>query len=175
MAIRGPPEEAGRGHLRRTDGPRTPALSAPQPLGQGEAMSPAAQASDANVMGSLTQKIAQIMTAPDTINPGAGPGAAFIAFCSPGIAIAGSDLAFGDMTTKPEINANSAFSQMVNNVPSSTGFWGLTNKKIWDIYEDAITQVTLPTTTITSQQQSELDRAQANLAQKVGKIGRAHV
>jgi hypothetical protein len=130
-------------------------------------MSPAAHASDATVMGSVTQKIARIMTAPDTVNAAAVPNASFVSFCAPGVAITGSDLAFGDMTTKPEIDASSAFSQLVNSIPSSTAFWSPTGTKIWDVYEDAITQVTLPVITLTPHQQSELDTAQAFLTQRV--------
>src|SRR5205823_5249699 len=36
-------------------------------------------------------------------------------------------------------------------------------RTIWDVYEDAITHVTLPSTTLTSRQQSELEQAQAFL------------
>ncbi|HEX8706937.1 MAG TPA: hypothetical protein VF723_01640, partial [Pyrinomonadaceae bacterium] len=93
-------------------------------------------AANANVMGSLTEKITQIMTAPDTVNSGTTPNTSFIAFCAPGVAIAEADLSFGDMTTKAQINANGAFSQVVNNIPNSKGFWGLTGKKVWDIYQD---------------------------------------
>lgn len=132
--------------------------------------SPAAEsAANANVMGSLTQKITQIMTAPDTVNSGATANQSFIAFCSPGVAIAEADLQFADMTTKAEINANGAFSQVVNNIPNSSGFWGLTDKKVWDIYQDAITNVTLPVTTLTEQQQAMLTKAQGFLTQTVTK------
>lgn len=126
-------------------------------------------AADANVMGSLTQKITQIMTAPDTVNSGATANTSFIAFCSPGVAIAEADLMFADMTTKPEINANSAFSQVVNNIPNSQGFWGLTGKKVWDIYGDALTEITLPQTTLTPAQQAMLTKAQNFLVQTVTK------
>src|SRR5437879_10384258 len=126
-------------------------------------------AANANVMGSLTEKITQIMTAPDTTNSGTTPNTSFLAFCSPGIAIAESDLAFGDMSTKAMVNANSAFSQLVNNVPNSQGFWGLTAKKVWDIYQDAITNIELPDSPLTPQQQTELTNAQNFLVQQVTK------
>jgi hypothetical protein len=118
-------------------------------------------------MGSLTQKITQIMTAPDQVNGGAAPNNSFIAFCSPGIAINEAALNFGDMSTKDQINANSAFSQLVNNIPDSAGFWGLTDKKVWDIYNDAISQITLPVATLTTAQATELKKAQDFLVQLV--------
>ncbi|HMF93721.1 MAG TPA: hypothetical protein VKE96_05480 [Vicinamibacterales bacterium] len=128
-------------------------------------------ATDANVMGSLTQKLTQLMTAPDNTGSGATPlgGKSFIAFSSPGVAIAQGDLIFGDMTTKPQINANSAFSQVVNNIPNSAGFWGLTGKKVWDIYQEAITNVQLPIVALTPAQESQLKKAQDFLVQSVTK------
>lgn len=120
-------------------------------------------------MGSLTQKITQIMTAPDNTGSGATANKSFIAFCSPGVAIAQADLAFGDMTTKDQINANGAFSQVVNNIPNSAGFWGMTGKKVWDIYQDAITNIELPQSTLTDTEQKQLDKAQQFLVQKVTK------
>lgn len=131
-------------------------------------MSPAAH-SDANVMGSLTQKIAQILTAPDTVNH-TGPSGSFLSFAAPGVPVAGSDLDFGDMTVRQEIDANAAFSQMVNNIPSSQGFWTLTGRKVWDVYEDAITQAALPATSLSARQQSELNDALALLARTVTRI-----
>jgi hypothetical protein len=130
---------------------------------------PAPSAANANVMGSLTQKITQIMTAPDTVNSGAAANTSFLAFCAPGVPIAEADLSFGDMTTKPQINANGAFSLLVNNIPNSKGFWGLTGKKVWDIYQDAITNITLPNVTLTAAQQSALSKAQGFLVQQVTK------
>lgn len=124
---------------------------------------------NANVMASLTQKITQIMTAPDTVNTGAGAADTFLAFCAPGIAIGEADLDFGDMTTKAQINANSAFAQLVNNIPNSAGFWGLTDKKVWDIYEDSISQVTLPLNGLTAEQQNVLKKAQDFLVEVVTK------
>jgi hypothetical protein len=109
------------------------------------------------------------MTAPDTVNSGTTPNTSFIAFCAPGVAIAEADLSFGDMTTKAQINANGAFSQVVNNIPNSKGFWGLTGKKVWDIYQDAITNITLPTTQLTDAQQKMLKKAQDFLVQTVTK------
>jgi hypothetical protein len=122
-------------------------------------------------MGSLTQKLTQVMTAPDQTGSGAPTtgGKSFIAYSSPGVAIAQADLAFGDMTTKDQINVNGAFSQVVNNIPNSAGFWGLTGKKVWDIYQDAITNVSLPTTTLTPTQESQLKKAQDFLVQSVTK------
>ena len=138
-------------------------------MAQSKAQTSAPSAANANVMGSLTQKITQIMTAPDTVNTGAAANQSFIAFCAPGVAIARADLQFGDMTTKPQINANGAFSKVVNNIPNSSGFWGVTDKKVWDIYQDAITNVTLPVTPLTDKQQKMLTKAQNFLVQTVTK------
>jgi hypothetical protein len=131
----------------------------------------ATAAADANVMGSLTQKLTQLMTAPDNTGSGASPsgGKSFLAFASPGVALLPDDLSFGDMSTKDQYNANSAFAQIVNNIPNSSGYWGLTGKKVWDIYQDAITNVALPTTTLTQDQQDELNAAQSFLVQTVTK------
>ena len=124
-------------------------------------------AADANVMGSLTQKITQIMTAPDQVNSGATSNESFIAFCAPGVPIAEADLNFGDMSTKAMISANAAFSQLVNNIPNSAGFWGPTSKKVWSIYGDAITNIELPSSTLPADDQAKLKAAQDFLVQTV--------
>jgi hypothetical protein len=51
----------------------------------------------------------------------------------------------------------------VNHIPRARAFWRPSARTIWDVYEDAITHVTLPSTTLTARQQSELERAQAFL------------
>ena len=126
-------------------------------------MSPSAHP-DAAVMGSLTQKIAQILTAPDRAAPSSAPAAPFLSVAAPGVPLGGSDLDFGDMATRAEIDANAAFSRMVDNVPSPQGFWTLTARKVWDVYEDAVTQVRLPASALSARQQRELDDALALLS-----------
>jgi hypothetical protein len=149
-------------------------------------MSPAAY-SDATVMGSLTQKIARILTAPDKVNrvgrvdpggPGreAGAGPPFLAFAAPGIPIGRGDLGSGDMADTFGMaggDAHAAFSRMVNSIPSAQRFWVPTARKTWDVYEDAITQVTLPVTRLSARQQAELDDALAFLARPAAKAAPA--
>lgn len=128
-----------------------------------------ADASNANVMASLTQKLTQIMTAPDQINAGAAAKSTFLAFCSPGIALGPNDLAFGNLTTADQINSCQAFSDLVNNIPNPVGFWGMTDKKVWDIYGDAINpqMLTFPDYKISDADQAKLEKAQNFLVQKV--------
>jgi hypothetical protein len=124
-----------------------------------------ASASDANVMATLTQKITSIMTAADQTGSGATSNQSFLAFCSPGVIVSRRELNFGDMSTKVLINANSAFSQVVNNIPNSAGFWGPTGKKVWDIYQNAITQIDLPASTLSDKEAKMLKKAQDFLYQ----------
>jgi hypothetical protein len=127
----------------------------------------AVSASDANVMSTLTQKITSIMTAEDQTGSGAKPNQSFLAFCSPGVMVSREELSFGDMSTKALINANSAFSQVVNNIPNSVGFWGPTGKKVWDIYDNSINQVDLPAITLSDREAKMLKKAQDFLQQSV--------
>ncbi len=124
-----------------------------------------ANASDANVMASLTQKITNIMTAADQTGSGAQSNASFLAFCSPGVMISREELIFGDMSNKVQVNANSAFSQVVNNIPNSKGFWGPTNKLVWDIFDAAINQIELPANTLNDKEAKMLKKAQDFLYQ----------
>jgi hypothetical protein len=116
-------------------------------------------------MASLTQKITSIMTAPDQTGSGATPNASFLAFCSPGVAIGRDELNFGDMSTKALINANGAFSLVVNNIPNSAGFWAITDKKVWNVYESAITEIDLPVSTLSEKEAKMLKKAQDFLYQ----------
>ncbi len=126
-----------------------------------------ANASNANVMASLTQKITQIMTAEDQTGSGAKSNQSFLAFCSPGVMISREELIFGDMSNKVQFNANSAFSQVVNNIPNSVGFWGPTNKLVWDIYDSAINQIELPANTLSDKEAKMLKKAQDFLYQSL--------
>lgn len=119
-----------------------------------------------DVMASLCAKIYGMLTAPDEINSGAPKEQnVFYAFATPGVAIAESDLAFGDLSTKEEVNASGAFAQLVNNVPNPDKAWNLTGTKVWDIYHNAITNIDLPDSTLSDKEQSMLKKAQDYLVQ----------
>lgn len=118
---------------------------------------------DSNAMNGLLGKIYSVMTAPSTIADSAGrtltPSAVpFISFCSPGIAI--SDLDFGDLTTKDQVNRCSAFSDLVNSIPYSSSIWQKTDKKSWDIYELALTQVKLAQDELGDDEKAMLKKAE---------------
>ena len=60
---------------------------------------------------------------------------------SNGIPISPTDLDFGGLVSKEQINRLSSFSQMVNEVPSSTSkVWIPTGSRTWDIYELVLSQ-----------------------------------
>jgi hypothetical protein len=124
------------------------------------------EATNNNVMSSLSTKIYEILSAPDTIIPGAPKEQnVFYTFATPGVAIAESDLNFGDLSTKEQIKASGDFALLVNNIPNPDKAWSLTGKKIWDIYHDAITNITLPDSTLSDREQSMLTKAQNYLVQ----------
>lgn len=129
-------------------------------------------AQDNNVMQGLIGKIYNAITAPNTVM--ADPVARvsvdnrvppFISFCSPGIAI--DTLNFGNLLTADEVNACSDFSQLINSVPAPNVLWQPTNKKIWEIYELALTDIKLPLSDLSDQERAVLQRAEAFLREEV--------
>lgn len=123
-------------------------------------------------MQGLIGKIYKAITAPNTVL--ADPAARisvdnreppFISFCSPGIAI--DTLNFGNLLTPEQVNACSDFSQLINSVPAPNVLWQPTNKKIWEIYELAITDIKLPLSDLTEQELAVLQRAEAFLREEV--------
>lgn len=119
-----------------------------------------------NVMASLCAKIYAILTAPDEINPAAPKEQnVFYTFASPGIAIAPSDLDFGNLATKDQVNASGAFALLVNNVPNPGKAWNMTDTKIWDIYRNAITNIDLPDSALSDREKTMLKKAQSYLVQ----------
>lgn len=129
-------------------------------------------AQDNNVMKGLIGKIYDAITAPNAVlaDPVARISVGnrvppFISFCSPGIAI--DTLNFGNLLTADEVNACSDFSQLVNSVPAPNVLWQPTSKKIWEIYELAITDIKLPLSDLTDQERAVLQRAEAFLREEV--------
>lgn len=82
----------------------------------------------------------------------------FISFCSPGVAI--EDLDFGLLQTKDEVTRCAAFSRLINSIPAISPTWQPKNDKVWDIYEQAITQVKLPRSDLSSEEHEILKRAE---------------
>lgn len=120
-----------------------------------------AKADNNNVMSSLCAKIYEMLNAPDDINPGStAEQNVFYTFATPGVAIAESDLNFGDLSTKEQVNASGAFALLVNNVPNPDKAWNLTDTKVWDIYQDAITNIDLPDSELSDKEKSMLQKAQ---------------
>ena len=114
-----------------------------------------------NVMSSLCAKIYEMLTAPDDITPDAPKEQnVFYTFASPGIAIAESELAFGDLSTKAQVNASGNFALLSNNIPNPDKAWNLTNSKVWDIYKNAITNIDLPDSELSPDEKKMLKKAQ---------------
>ena len=124
-----------------------------------------------DVMASLCAKIYTMLTSPDEINPSAPKEQnVFYSFASPGIAIAESDLDFGDLATKAQVNASGAFAQLVNNVPNPDKAWNMTGTKIWDIYHNAITNIDLPDSELSDKEKKMLKKAQDYLVKTTKQV-----
>ncbi len=116
---------------------------------------------DLEVMKSLTGKIYGILTAADTINPGATPPQnRWICFASPGLTMSQPQLKFGNLRTADELTANSSFSNLVNSIPNALGSWTPTEAKVWDVYSQAISQIDLPSGELNDKEKGQLDKAE---------------
>jgi hypothetical protein len=89
----------------------------------------------------------------------------FVCFCAPGIAI--SSLDFGDLTTQDQVDKCSIFSQLVNSIPEPVGIWQKTDRKVWSLYERAITDVILPKNNLSQEEQDALKNAREFLFAEV--------
>lgn len=104
-----------------------------------------------NVGDGLLGRLFKLFTAPDP-NPGSTDrsDSVFITFCNPGITLRPSDLDFGDLSTREQVNRLAAFSQIVNSVPKGSGPWFNNALKVWSIYERALYNIELPLPDTTS-------------------------
>lgn len=125
------------------------------------------------VVNGLLGKVFSIMTAGDPTEPAVNGalGASereqvFISYASPGIAINAGDLAFMSGSVAEGANEASAFSYLVNSIPSTQGFWTQSGSMIWSVYERAITNVRLPKVALTASDKRALDEAEAYLANR---------
>jgi hypothetical protein len=120
----------------------------------------------------LVGKIYKAITSPNSVVANAVPRNSvvsteppYISFCSPGIAL--DSLNFGNLLTPDEVNNCSDFSQLINSIPTPGALWAPTSSKIWEIYELAITDITLPASNLSEQEKATLARAEAFLREEV--------
>jgi len=111
------------------------------------------------VMDALMGKLYEIIAASDTITD-IKREEPFVSFARPGIPLTKEALDFGFVTMTADQNALAAdFSELVNNVPVQSGFWNPTGRKVYDEYYKIIDQPVLPTVTLSTDEEAQLERA----------------
>lgn len=115
--------------------------------------------SDSNVMDALMGKLYEIVSAKDTIT-NIEREEPYVSFTRPGIPLSEDSLDFGFVTMTADQNALAAdFSELVNSVPGQASFWNPTGRKVYDEYFKIIDQPVLPTVTLSSDEEAQLQRA----------------
>lgn len=100
---------------------------------------------DQSIMNGLMGKIYAIISSPDQASGKViQADKPFVSFVKVGIPVSEADLNFASMSTMAEVNAHSAFSQLMNDIPRVSGLWKMSGHRIWDVYEKALTQIKLP-------------------------------
>ena len=111
-------------------------------------------------MNALLAKLYRTFTAPDTVNGIASAAdQAYFSFLSPGIPVSASTFDFLAMANKQQLDASSAFSQLVNSIPRPTGFWSTGGEFVWNAYEYAINNAIVAPKQLTPQQEQQLTGA----------------
>ncbi|WP_340033460.1 hypothetical protein NST50_24520 [Paenibacillus sp. FSL E2-0202] len=118
---------------------------------------------DVDIMDALLEKIYQYFTFRDDDNPTMSSQSPYISFINPGMGIGEKDVDFniysdvGDLEAK---DRHALFSQMVNSIPESVGFWQSTDIKVWDIYQKSITNIKLASSQLTTDEKKLLEKCE---------------
>jgi hypothetical protein len=106
----------------------------------------------------LLAKIYNIVAAPDNIT-NVQKDTPFFSVCRPGIPISAEALDFGFTTMTPSQNSSAAdFADFANDIPSLTGYYSPTGRKVYNEYFKVLRAPVLPQVTFT---QAELDALEA--------------
>jgi hypothetical protein len=125
-------------------------------------------AQDKEIMDALRAKIYAILSAGDNVNNIPSAGSTLVSFCIPGIPLAVEDLDFGFLSQNVnQLNAASAFFELVDTIPKPTGFWNTSNAKMSEEYEKILTTKLLPISNLSQSELTLLSNAKRLLVQDV--------
>ena len=115
---------------------------------------------DERILDSLFAKLTDILGAPDTITD-VKREEAFVSFTRPGIPIPEEALDFGFVTMSADQNALAAdFADFANEIPTTSGFWNPTGRKVDREYWKIIDAPQLPNYKLTDDEVERLGKAQ---------------
>ncbi len=108
-------------------------------------------------------KVHALLTAEDPVNRQPGRDL-HVAFCSPGIPVAAADLDFSLRSTA-SAEARYAFALLANSLPGAGQLWSSTDRKLWRIWDQVLTQSALAQSTLTAAETRTLEEKRAYLTQ----------
>ena len=121
---------------------------------------------DKDVLNALLAKLYSSLAAGDAasgqINTSTGY---YLSIVSPGFPLAEADLAFLSRSRPAleDVEAASAFAELANNLPPSSGLWKFTGSYVWDEYQAILQEAVLPLTNLSAEESERLSTANSLL------------